>query len=58
MASNCHVHLLTKSRSATLNTSATLSSCATGLNSESSSAFAENKSSVLRVPASNHFGIA
>jgi hypothetical protein len=29
-----------------------------GLNSESSSAFAENKSSILRVPASNHFGFA
>jgi hypothetical protein len=27
-------------------------------NSESSSAFAENKSSILRVPASNHFGFA
>jgi len=29
-----------------------------GLNSESSSACAENKSSILRVPASNHFGFA
>ena len=29
-----------------------------GLNSESSSAFAANKSSILRVPASNPFGFA
>jgi hypothetical protein len=29
-----------------------------GLNNESSSAFAENKSSILRVPASNHLGFA
>jgi hypothetical protein len=29
-----------------------------GLNSESSSAFAENKSSIQRVPASNPFGFA